>query len=282
MYRFIAVFALCGLAQGFFFGSSGKWDGLRVTFNPKIWDKYAFAKLPRTVDDAVAAKWTLKDSQCTSSSQNFRGRRYWLDNDPASILLFDKNGYIAGIQTSVPSAGYTPTPMNKGSSFQQDGDFWTLTVYFVDPSIICSTGRTADQFNADGTGTDLYIQNGTNPETMSIQIPTSEDDIKTTKWGSGKCLPTMGKHYWFNVFDDMNCDNFFPYCLLYNGGKLNAFCFAIDHDFETSKRYEHPSTSEAGMCCLHTPQCMKNDPKYKNPQTTMHVYTTDSPYTNFC
>lgn len=31
----------------------------------------------------------------------FRGNRYMKDNDTAVILLFDKNGYIAGIQAGV-------------------------------------------------------------------------------------------------------------------------------------------------------------------------------------
>ena len=40
----------------------------------------------------------------------FVGYRYIKDNDPAVILLFDKNGYIAGIQTMVCAPLPTPTP----------------------------------------------------------------------------------------------------------------------------------------------------------------------------
>ena len=37
----------------------------------------------------------------------------------------------------------------------------------------------------------------------------------------------LGQHYWYNVKSDMNCDDFFPYFLLYNDGKLSGFGFAI-------------------------------------------------------
>ena len=36
-----------------------------------------------------------------SEHANFLGKRYMKDNDPAVILIYDVNGYIAGIQAGV-------------------------------------------------------------------------------------------------------------------------------------------------------------------------------------
>lgn len=57
---------------------------------------------------------------------------------------------------------------------------------------ICTHGRTAGQFSSQGTGTDLYIQNGTDP-LASIKIPHQESGIGSTAWVKGHCFPAMGK-----------------------------------------------------------------------------------------
>ena len=48
-------------------------------------------------------------------------------------------------------------------------------------------------FEAQGTGTNLYIQNGADPVADSLLIPMQESDLKDTKWTKGKCFPTMGE-----------------------------------------------------------------------------------------
>jgi charged multivesicular body protein 7 len=277
MFKLCLLIAIVGVSF-----ASVAWDDLRVTWDPKFWEAGAFAKLPRTEDDAKKAGFVLKDDQCTSVQQTFRGKRYWINQDPAVVLLYDKNGFIAGIQNSPKASEYTPATPQIGPILK-DGDYWTLTAYFVDPKIICATGRTQAQFDQEGTGTDLKLQVGANPEKDLTVIPHKESDIKTSSlWGNGKCLPSMGQHYWFNVTKDMNCDNFFPYCVLYNGGHLNAFCFAVDHDLTYSTRYEHPNTKQARGCCLNTPDCFDTDPRHLQPQSTMHVYLTSTPWENLC
>jgi len=81
--------------------------------------------MPRTTIDTSTANFDFKDDFCGGSKittyktlQNyyyksglicysfaadtrFRGVRYWYKGDPATVLLFDKAGYIAGIQTLV-------------------------------------------------------------------------------------------------------------------------------------------------------------------------------------
>ena len=48
-----------------------------------------------------------------------------------------------------------------------------------------------------------------------------------------------GNHYWYNISQNMDCKDFFPVFLLYNGGKLNAFGWAIGGDAQ-DKNFEHP------------------------------------------
>lgn len=58
---------------------------------------------------------------------------------------------------------------------------------------ICSTGRTLSELEHQGTGTGLFIQNGTNPLEDVIEIPQREMDLAKTKWTRGSCFKTMGK-----------------------------------------------------------------------------------------
>jgi charged multivesicular body protein 7 len=258
------------------------WNDLRVTFGVNPLDTWDFDEMPRDLHGNLKS-FTLKDNQCGVKGGQFLGQRYWYKNDPATILLFDVNGYIAGIQTSVlKTTGWIPSPIMLGKFVLDEGDAYTLTVYFVDPSIICTTGRTADQYNSQGTGTDLFIQMGSNPlDTSNIfQVPLNEADIKQTKWGFGKCFYLMGQHYWYNVSSDMSCDNFVPYCLLYNKGVLNAFCFAINDDL-SSKRYEHPTPTVAQGFMNPVPDCFYSTPSFQK-LSTLHVYTTSDYLADRC
>lgn len=48
-------------------------------------------------------------------------------------------------------------------------------------------------YDSQGTGTGLYIQNGTDPIHNVLNIPHQETAIANTKWTKGKCFKTMGK-----------------------------------------------------------------------------------------
>lgn len=47
--------------------------------------------------------WVFKSIYLISGHANFLGKRYMKNNDPAVILIYDVNGYIAGIQAGVCS-----------------------------------------------------------------------------------------------------------------------------------------------------------------------------------
>lgn len=151
------------------------------------------------------------------------------------VFLFDVNGFIAGMQSPVPleytynnqyfdyegSTAYLKSTVagvevnkimfilysilifNCNDLIQA----YVTTVYFVDPSIICSTGRTQEQFDVDGTGTDILFQNGPSfaPENL-IRAPYTEDEIVAevcsflsyyfmNAWKCNALVPILGRLY---------------------------------------------------------------------------------------
>jgi hypothetical protein len=58
--------------------------------------------------------------------------------------------------------------------------------------IICNGGRNASEFDTQGTGTGLWIQNGPNPVAHTITIPQTVADADASKWTKGACFFTMG------------------------------------------------------------------------------------------
>lgn len=87
-------------------------------------------------------------------------------------------------------------------------DMYTLTAYFVNPgrlekrhvpinasflATICSVGRTLSRLENEGTGTGLFLQNGSNPVQDTLVIPMWETEVAKSKWTRGSCFKTMGK-----------------------------------------------------------------------------------------
>ncbi|XP_005091074.2 uncharacterized protein LOC101846787 [Aplysia californica] len=273
MLRLVLLVCLFCVSAHALFISGNKWNNLRVTWGLNI-PKH-FNAMPRTVSDAVKQNFK-KISSCDKNAK-WRGNRYVKDNDYAVVLLYDVNGYIAGIQTSIPNNQANGYPSSKiQPPFLPDGNRYTATAYFVDPSIICTRGRTAAQYAAQGTGTNLYIQETANPE-ASTQVPRNEADLANTKWTKGKCFFSMGMHYWYDVKENMDCGGLFPVFLLYNGGKLNAFGWAMQTGLSSSQ-YEHPDITVIDKFMQTVPTCLKS----VKALSTMHIYLTDKYYLNFC
>ncbi|KAK6170292.1 hypothetical protein SNE40_018714 [Patella caerulea] len=262
--RILVVFATTVACSAFFFSSKDQWTTLKVKFGVNLFDSTNFNSLPRTVDEAEKAGFT-KISECENTDK-FRGKRYIKDEDHAVVVLFDKNGYIAGLQAGVetdyPFTGISPP-------FIKENGYSYITAYFVDPSTICETGRSKSQFEEFGTGTNLYIQTGNNPKTDNMLIPRKEAAIGDTKWTKGKCFPAMGVHYWYDLSADTDCEKFFPVFLLYNGGELNGLGWAFISNLP-STRYEHPPPSVFGKFMEVVPTCLEKDVTI----STMHIYLT--------
>ncbi|GFO02751.1 hypothetical protein PoB_002925600, partial [Plakobranchus ocellatus] len=143
------------------------------------------------------------------------------------------------VKEKYPTEKLRPPFVNDGYSMTR----YVLTAYFTNASKICTEGRTKEQFDKEGTGENLWIQIDSNPMRL-MKIAKREADI-ASPWVKGKCFYTMGKHYWYNINDNMDCEGFFPVFLLYNDGKLNAFGWALVADLPSS-HYEHPGKETFG------------------------------------
>ena len=93
-------------------------------------------------------------------------------NNSDIVLVFDGNGFIAGVQNVVPvlitdesKYPFSTSPWyNKGDFFGQE--VYYNSAYFVDPSIICNGGRTQEDFDRQGTGDRMVLQNGPTPDSV--------------------------------------------------------------------------------------------------------------------
>ncbi|XP_059178854.1 uncharacterized protein LOC131957994 [Physella acuta] len=240
-----------------------KWDNLRVKWSMRPTNE-TFVVLPRRSREAEKEGWT-KVSECTSSTQ-WRGQRYVLNNDYAVVLLYDVNGFIAGIQSTVPKGGsYPPTTLRP--PFVRDGNRWAITAYFVDPGYNHLYNRPHPTGNQQGTGTNLYFQNSTNPFS-SVMIPRTEAGIERTSWIKGKCFWLMGLHYWHNMGLNSNCDKAFPAFVLYTDHKLRAFGWAFLANM-TSPRFEPVPPTSYKYFIDPVPTCMNT-----RVMSSMHIFLT--------
>ncbi|XP_019646316.1 PREDICTED: uncharacterized protein LOC109486851 [Branchiostoma belcheri] len=259
------------------------WDGLRVTFGLNPFGNN-FDRLPRTMEEAKDQGWTQFGSKSCRAG-TWLGFRYVKDNDPAVTLLFDKNGYIAGLQMGVkkselpPDGSVPPRQVTPPWIEDRNNNMVLLTAYFIQPSDICRDGRTETEYEEEGTGTDLYIQTGPNPTVDIMAIPKEQEDLEGTEWTEGRCFWGMGKHYWWNLRVDMPCEEFYPVFIMYNGGKLDSFGWNIG-TYLSSPRYEHPSGG-FGMFMKPVPTCLAD---HSENLSTMHVYLTNGypPLNNHC
>ncbi|CAG5115666.1 unnamed protein product [Candidula unifasciata] len=127
-----------------------------------------------------------------------------------------------------------------------------------------------------GTGTNLYIQNGTTPES-SILIPSTLSEAQQSAWSQGQCIPYMGIHFYYNITFDMSCDQLFPVVILYNKGQLNTFAWMFLSVFQ-DKRYEVSPKKVFPFFISPVPKCMDSF----DFLTTQHVYLTDDITLNKC
>ena len=79
------------------------------------------------------------------------------------IAIYDVQGYIAGMQSVVSKKFDTSQYDFENSGWYKKGtvlgeDVYLLTVYFTDPTKICSKGRSAKDFENQGIGNVLWFE----------------------------------------------------------------------------------------------------------------------------
>lgn len=255
--------------EAFLFGGDA-WNDLKVTWGINPLGSNNFVSLPRTQKDAINKGW-VREKNCSEVN----GNRYILNGDRAVILVFANSGLIAGIATQLPkNLPYNfPSPAQQ-KYFDDEGDYFTITAYFMDPANVCkpATGR-------QSTGDRVVIKS----KKTELNIPLTTNEVSSF-WTQGQCFYTMGLHYWADLTGQLgqqtSGDNFLPLFLLYNKGNLNGFGWAFNADLPSS-RYEHPNKNVLNMFFKNIPQFFF-DPSKSGVLSTMHIYLDSTPQLNFC
>lgn len=73
------------------------WNDLKVTWGANPFSQNNFVAMPRTETEARAKGWT-KEKSCPEVN----GNRYMFTGDTSNLLIFDANGDIAGIASTLP------------------------------------------------------------------------------------------------------------------------------------------------------------------------------------
>ncbi|GBO14230.1 hypothetical protein AVEN_254319-1 [Araneus ventricosus] len=81
--------------------SSGKptWQSFRVTWGLNILSSRTFSKLPQTEGRARSEGFARLAGEC--SGGKFVGHRFMKGLDTAAVIIYDDNGYVAGLQHGV-------------------------------------------------------------------------------------------------------------------------------------------------------------------------------------
>lgn len=275
MLKLIVCALALGMAHGLWFDKDPypNWNKLSITFRK-------FNSLPMSEQEAKADGWTPLLDGC-KNQLFFAGKQYVKDGEMTTILLFNKLGEIAGIQFAAPKT-LKAAKNRMTNPFHEHNGMLYLTAYFSDVAEICAPSKPRKN---KVVGTKLLIQ--TSPKHDVMPIPLKEKDVTVqTNFKKGRCFYGMGQHYWYGVTEDMDCEDFYPVFLLYNGGELNAFGWATA-GFVDSPRVEHPPNSKFFLEKFFFPEgafpkCIAEKDAKERKLTTQHIYFQKRPYLNFC
>lgn len=262
------------------FGGGQNWYNLKTKFAPNPFG--AFTDQPRTVDEAEAAGWTLVSDDCTGS---FPGKRYAPPSEGNShemIMIYDVNGFIAGMHSVInkESADESPFEFEKSSWYRLDDSLgyeaFLTTAYFVDPATICEGGRDQAAFDSEGTGNVLWFQHGDAIHKAPLTGPEAD---ASEFWMKHKCFVNMGRHY-FNLFYDADAEacnpdgplEFTPIQLLYSGGVMNGFVWQhAANPPNVNNRWENVDPGALKFLIDTPPKCLY-DFAEQFGVVTQHVY----------
>jgi len=266
-----------------------KWPNLKTTFGISLnpWSKNFHAQ-PLTQDEAIEDGFQPSDT--ANNCQKFLGKAYGVPGEPSIVLLFDKDGQLAGSQSVLLKSAVegSTVPFANIPAYQEGSYFgeeaWLTTAYFVDPETICE----GLSISRDGTAGDrLWIQLGETPDNF-LKIPLTRDELDSTLagsvsegWNSHYCFLGMGMHYMeFNYDPDQRCEYVFPLQILYHDGELIGFVWQHLAQLP-GDRWEHPSEKAASKIIKMRPKCvgvLAASPGL----STLHHYFYKYPYLTTC
>merc|ERR1712004_938145 len=110
------------------------WYNLKTTWGPTPLN--GFYDQPRTVEEANNAGWVQVSNDCAEGASFPGNLMVPPEADPEMVLIFDVNGFIAGMH-SVVAKKFVSAGFDFGASKWYRSvdalDAWVTTAYFVDP-----------------------------------------------------------------------------------------------------------------------------------------------------
>lgn len=249
------------------------WNDLKIKWGPVPLPNEYFISMPRTVSDALSQGW-LPEKNCSQVN----GNRYTFKDDRAVILVFNSQGIIAGISTAIPKGlPFNFPSANVAKLMVDEGSFYTLTAYFIDPNTVCSPPIADKQI----TGDRLVIKGSQ----LELDIALQQSQI-SSYWTLGNCFYGMGDHYWADMTgplnENTNPDNFVPMFLQYTQGRLVGFGWAFNAYLTSpTNRYERPVPSILNYFFKKVPNFVY-DPTKSDGLSTLHIYMEDRPMDIYC
>ncbi|XP_062612727.1 uncharacterized protein LOC134274425 [Saccostrea cucullata] len=161
---------------------------------------------------------------------------------------------------------------------EEDGVIF-FTIYFIDPEHICDPerSRTIDHIEHWGTGSGLFIHNGTKSNYF-IQIPRDERELQREgPWKPEKCFLTQGKMYSYNFDVNEDCHKLCPLLLYYNRGRLTGFALLFKMDY-SSPYVEHPDKGLLRFMFEKVPKCYYEIGRL----TKLHFFLTSNYLSHRC
>ena len=251
------------------------WPNLSTTF-PN------FHLEPRTTSEAREGGW-VKFSSCDGK---FLGHRYAKHSDPSKILIYDDAGYIAGVQSVVPVKNVHPrVNLTLQPAYVLDTWFdepaYLMTAYFVKHSVICGGGRSAEDFQLQGTGDRLVVQTGKTTHSYHTIPLTQEEADSDPAWYPHLCSNGMGLHYsQYNYDHGQDCDAVLPLLILFHNGVIHGFAWQHFANLPGTQ-WEHPTARTVRSIIHSPPKCLMKQVIARG-LSTMHTYFVDFPMTMHC
>ncbi len=172
----------CSSASSFLLSSNTQWNDLKVTWGLNPFDSKFFVSLPRTEAEAREKGWK-REKNCSQVN----GNRYMQNGDRAVMLIFNANGIIAGVASGIPKGlPFNFPSKNIRKFFNDEGDLFSLSAYFVDPDSVCSNNKSTRQI----TGNRLVFKS----KEFEVEAPLNINQMNSF-WTEGSCFSSMGMDF---------------------------------------------------------------------------------------
>jgi len=238
-------------------------------------DYTEYYTLPMNTSSAMANNWVQNYSSCDPNlgirwDQEKNGV---LETNPIS-LFFTPAGQLAGIGVTLygnvfqnlVNLGYLQ-PLGMLQGYQA----YFLSITFRNASTVCSS-----EISSSVIGDTLIV----NANSISVQLPLTEQEAVSALWTPGSCFSTMGYHYFYDLATAPNMSwvgaNLLPVVMMYNQGSFNAFFFASGIEQQSlfnTNQWDPIPLPDLLMCknwC--DSKCTFND---TSVWSTMHIYANN-------